>query len=81
MRNTRKITIFTGDFSCLTIMFYTNIINVLVVCTDIIVKRRALSSITLKHHVIRQLFNIIQASRKSSNTQMVRCAKECVKKG
>jgi len=28
-------------------------------------------SITLKHHVIRQLFNIIQASRKSSNTQMV----------
>lgn len=73
MKNVQKITIFDCDFSYLTTMFYVNYMNVLVVYTDIIVKRRALSSITLKHHVIRQLFNIIQASRKSSSTQMVRC--------
>jgi len=72
IRNTQKITIFSHDFTCSTIMFYTNIINFLIVYlyAPIEVKLR-LASMTLKHHVIRQLFNIIQASRQPSNTQMV----------
>lgn len=71
-RNTQEITIFSHGFACLTIMFYTNNIffSCILVCTNRIFKRR-FSSITLKHHVIRQLFNIIQASRQSLNTQIV----------